>query len=522
MPAVQLAPTQPTPAIGYIRVSLAREEMISPELQRQQITTWATRTGHVIVKWVEDLDATGSNFKRKIMDVIERVERGEAKVVAVWKYSRFGRVRAGIEINLARIEAVGGQLQSATEEVDATTATGWFQRDMIFSVAAFESKRAGETWRETHEWRRNHGLPASGQRRFGYIWHPRRLPQLDGTFRVQQERYEPDPDLAPVVRDLYERYIEGDGFAKLTASLNERRIPNTRGNVWDLTALRRFMDTGFAAGYLRLHDPACKQPYRWDCPGHRLVRHPTHQHPAIISDALWEQYTERRARIKKTPPRARSGTYPLAGLIRCGLCGKGVHRTSQGGSKASMTFRCGQRRLKGKSVCVGVTRTERLVELAVLEWLAENAVAEGIDRQRPSILAPTRASLGERDSLAQRTSLQQQITKLERGVTRQMRSHALSEDDDADGSLEKEHQLTLRSLRAEKADLAAALAALDDVPDDVKAEEQRAASVPIIEGLLAEWDVLPPVRINAMLQRVVRRIEICEDRQVRVVPTWES
>jgi hypothetical protein len=31
----------PTPAIGYIRVSMAREEMISPELQRKSIQDWA-------------------------------------------------------------------------------------------------------------------------------------------------------------------------------------------------------------------------------------------------------------------------------------------------------------------------------------------------------------------------------------------------------------------------------------------------------------------------------------------------
>lgn len=522
MPAFQLADaTSLTPAIGYIRVSLAREEMISPELQRESITMWATRTGHRIIDWVQDLDATGSNFKRKIMRVIERVEAGDATVIAVWKYSRFGRTRRGIEINLARIEEAGGQLISATEEVDATTATGWFQRDIIFSVATFESKRSGEIWKETHDWRRNHGLPATGQKRFGYTWYPRRIPQLDGTFKIQEERYEPDPKTAPVVKELYERYVAGDGFVKLVSSLNEREILNTRGNPWELSALRHFLDGGFAAGYLRLHDPACtRQPYRWTCPAHKLVRHPTHQHTAIISDELWDQYLQRRSRIKATPPRTRYASYPLAGLVKCGLCGSGVHRGHSNKGK-DRQYVCRARKTKGSAVCAGRHLSERLSEMALKEWLAEN-VARAMDEGRPGIPAPARESETVPTHHARKASLQEQIAKLERGIARQMRSHALSDDDDADGSLEKEHQATLKGFRVEKSELVAALAALDDVPTEVQAELLKAAAVPIMEGLLAEWDLMPAVRLNALLQQVVRRIEIHEARRVRVVPAWEA
>ena len=38
------------------------------------------------------------------MDVLGRVEAGEASEIAVWKYSRFGRNRLGVAVNLARLE----------------------------------------------------------------------------------------------------------------------------------------------------------------------------------------------------------------------------------------------------------------------------------------------------------------------------------------------------------------------------------------------------------------------------------
>lgn len=53
----------------------------------------------------------------------------------MWKYSRFGRNDLGIAVNLARLENVGGQLESATEEIDARTAVGRFNRAILFDLA---------------------------------------------------------------------------------------------------------------------------------------------------------------------------------------------------------------------------------------------------------------------------------------------------------------------------------------------------------------------------------------------------
>lgn len=100
------------PWIGYIRVSTWKEEKISPELQKEAITQWARRTRRRIVAWIEDLDVSGRTFKRKIMQAIEHVEARRARGIAVWRYSRFGRDRVGNAINLARLEDIGGRLES--------------------------------------------------------------------------------------------------------------------------------------------------------------------------------------------------------------------------------------------------------------------------------------------------------------------------------------------------------------------------------------------------------------------------
>ncbi|MEU6783870.1 recombinase family protein [Nonomuraea angiospora] len=81
---------------------------------------------------MEDLDLGGYLSGRE----------GRGQAILVWKYSRFGRNRMGNRFNLARLEAAGGELVSATEEVDATTVVGKFTRGMLMELAAFESDRS--------------------------------------------------------------------------------------------------------------------------------------------------------------------------------------------------------------------------------------------------------------------------------------------------------------------------------------------------------------------------------------------
>ncbi len=242
-------------------MSTWKEEKISPELQQAAIEAWAARTGRRIIDWIPDLDMTGRNFKRKIMSAIERVERSEVRGIAVWKFSRFGRTRDGVALNLKRLEDAGGQLASATEDVDARTATGRLQRGILFEFAAYESDVRGEGWRDTHDHRRYKlHLPATGRPRFGYVWHPRRLPnpKHPGQFLLQEERYEADEVTGPVMADRYRQYIDGDPFYSLVTDLNASGHRTTRGGLWSEQTLIRYMDSGFCAALLRVHNPECR------------------------------------------------------------------------------------------------------------------------------------------------------------------------------------------------------------------------------------------------------------------------
>ncbi|CAM3459721.1 recombinase family protein [Streptomyces albus] len=521
LPATFSSRGEGEPYIGYIRVSTWREEKISPELQETALRQWAARTGRRLLEPLTyDLDVTGRNFNRKIMRDIERVERGDARGIVVWRYSRFGRNRTGNAVNLARLEAAGGQLESATEPVDASTAIGEFQREMIFAFGNFESNRAGEQWREAHEYRLAAKLPASGRARFGYIWHPRRVPDLSqpGGWRLQQERYELHPDYAPIVEEMYERKIEDhDGFNNLAHWLNEElNITTTRGRPWGVSSVSRFLDSGFAAGLLRIHDRDCKcgygaNPKMHRCPNGRMIYLAGAQ-PPIITPEQWEAYREHRAETKRTPPRARRATYTLTGLMRHGYCrfhmAAASNSNRHGPPEPGFWLVCSRHKHSNKLECPhGINAKREQVEGDVLRWLAEEAAA-GVDAA-PSV--PRQRAEPAEDPQArvqrERARLQAELSKVDAAIDRLVTDNAMHPDKYPVDSFERVRD----QLLGKKSTIVGQLRDLGEAAKLPTREEYKE----LVVGLLAEWKTIQPIERNAILKQLVRRVVCYDERDDR-------
>jgi DNA invertase Pin-like site-specific DNA recombinase len=507
------------PWIGYIRVSTWKEEKISPELQRDAISAWARRTGRHITKWVEDLDVSGRHFKRKIMQCIEGVERGEARGVAVWRYSRFGRDRTGNAINLARLQQAGGELESATEPVDASTAIGRFQRGMILEFSAFESDRAGEQWRETHDHRRYKlKLPAHGRKRFGYVWHRRFNP---ATGQLQKERYEPDDETGPVVADLYRAYVDGDGFSALCGRLNAAGHRTTQGSLWSTETLTRYMDSGFAAGLLIVHDPECRCRKTDGTCRNRVYIQGAHEE--LIDYGLWEAYRQRRKEVQATAPRSRTGIYELSSLAKCAQCRKGTSLNAaerDGVNVPGYAYRCSARAKSGALACEGVYVLRDRVEKEVFEWLTREAAA-GIDDAPPAALDDDRPSVEEQQAanVRARVRAQAEIDRQRQALARLRADHAANPDDYGPG----EYEDAVAEIR-KKRDEAQAL--LDSIPE-AEPLPDRAEFTPLVVGVVDEWPTLTTRERNALYRRLIRRVALVrtgpgsDNARIEVHPLWE-
>lgn len=485
-------PAGPVPAIGYIRVSMMREEQISPDTQRAAIEDWARRRGRKITDWVSDLDKTGRNFKRKIMEVIERVEAGEVREIAVWKYSRFGRNRPGVAVNLARLEKGGGQLQSATEDVDARTATGKFTRGMLFEVAAFESDRAGETWREAYDHRLRDGLPPFGRPRFGYQRLGRvrdeDVPQRTRREKGGEERYVPDPASGPLLAAMYRRYTDGTGSSGIAGELNAQGIRNASGRTWTFRGVLDVLDSGFGAGLLRVHSPACRCGRPEKCRERAWL---PGAHQPVIGAEEWDAYRDRRSQVRTMPPRHRNPAYPVSGLVRCVHCGYAMTADTHG--SGSPGFRCVRQRYHGD--CPGHPSVPvAALMAAVREWL-ELAAAD-VDAQAAATAARAAAAVTAADA---EERLGRDLAAAVRGLANLAVQRARGE-----WALPGEAwDEAAAELEAERARLEAGLAAARK-----RRGRQASGFALVIEGILDGWDMLPPGDLNRMLRTLVARIEV--------------
>ncbi|MEV4036406.1 recombinase family protein [Streptomyces umbrinus] len=505
------------PWVGYIRVSTYYEDKISPDIQRAAIKAWADRTNRHIVEWIEDLDISGRTFKRKVMTGIKIVEERRARGIAVWRYSRFGRSRHGNAMNLARLEQVGGRLESATEAADTTTAFGRLQMGMAFKFAEFESDRIGEQWAETREHRRTHGLPATGGQRWGYIWHRR---HLDEKGVIHPEWYEPAEDLDLVALDLYERAAEGEPMGSLTKWLGRKGFVGTRGAPWNQTGITRYMDSGFPAGWLRYHPDDC------DCPpadpdgnSHRAalckkkVFMPGAQE-LIVKEDVWEEYQRKRKLAQSRPSNNRTPAYPLSGLVVCARC---AGATQAGGSatygagkvlirKNGYVFRCSAH--KDNATCDGVYIRQTVAEDAVLdrlrEWAAE-IEAEAAKLAAEEATNPQKAKEKEKEPTtpaarleAARKRHRKRLEEIQAELDRQtsLVGRGIIPED---SYIRERDRLTL-----EQTSVTTELAALDATTETHAAN--KADYLPVIRGLVDRWKITPVETRRSLLRTLLRGV----------------
>lgn len=307
------AAAAPARAVLYLRQSVSKEESISLELQENAGREYCARMGYVVVGVEEDPGISGRTWNRPgVRKVMDMVQTGAADVIVLWKWSRLSRARLDWAVAVDKVETAGGRIESATEQIDTTTATGRLARGMLAEFAAFESERIGDVWKETQARRLRRGVPASGRPRFGYI-------------QTAKDTYEPDPYTGPIVAEAYRLYVEEEwGWTKLVRWLNDAGVPTPSGtSQWDAAKIRSVLDAGFGAGVLAV--------------GYRTkdITFLPGIHQPLISNELWNAYRQRRAdrhTSNRAAPQARA---LLIGMIKCGDCGSGMRSHNRGRNKAS-------------------------------------------------------------------------------------------------------------------------------------------------------------------------------------------
>jgi DNA invertase Pin-like site-specific DNA recombinase len=323
----------------YVRVSRVggREHMISPEEQERDARAFAERRGLRVAEVFTDLDRSGGTLERpELQEALARVRAGTSGGIVVAYLSRLTRETSQGLALLEDIRAAGGEVY-APNLSDHTTADGRMLNTIQLAIDAGMRERAKEQIARARENAVANGIPVTNRDAVGYR-------------RNSERRYEPDPDVAPVIREVFERRAAGAGPAELAELLESHGVRTSQGSrTWSKPAVQSLIRSRTYLGELR------SGPYV----------NPT-SHEPIVDEPTWLAAQS----PNPAPRRARKGGYLLAGVLRCQACGYSMQGTVS--SRGKRIYRCVRRHAGG--ICPAPARIEAAVaEEAVVGQLFERA-----------------------------------------------------------------------------------------------------------------------------------------------------
>lgn len=284
----------------------------------------------------EDYSGTDSNrpeFNRMISDC----ERGNIDIVLCKSQSRFSRDAILIETYLHnKFLEWGVRFIGVVDHADTNDKSNKKSRQILALTNEWYVEEVSENIRRTLKHKREQGQFTGSFAPYGY----KRDPQDKHHLII-------DEAVAPVVRDIFNWYVQGWGYRKIVLELNNRGIPNPstykemtdsnfyNGNqktghaksLWTQSTIYTIIHNEVYSGTLvqsKSHSISYKNQKRKNVPKEEWIR-VFNTHEAIIPSDTWQKVKMRlnsRARVSKT-------SYELSvlsGKVKCAVCGAPMKR----------------------------------------------------------------------------------------------------------------------------------------------------------------------------------------------------
>ena len=230
-------------------------------------------------------------------------QRHAFSAIVIPKLSRFGRSVKDLVELFDLFDRDGIALVFLDMNIDTATSQGRLLRHIMAAFAEYESDVKSDYSRATQRLLAREGRPGGPWAPFGYVVKGKRA----------DKTYVEDPATAPIVRDLYDRYLEGTSFNRLAQDLNERGVTGPKGGEWSRQRVKMILDNPAYAAF-RVYEGE-EYASSW---------------PALVTRGTWDACKGKRNSSRTTyvdPPGHRTGL--LSGLLTCGLCGKNLHHGHQ-------------------------------------------------------------------------------------------------------------------------------------------------------------------------------------------------
>jgi site-specific DNA recombinase len=282
-------------AVIYARQSLDRDgEGTAVNRQITECYELAKRNGITIAREFIDNDVSATKGIRPAFnELLEGIRSGQIDTIVVWHTDRlYRRVRDLVElVELAEKHSLR-ILTARAGDLDLNNPAGRMMAQMLGAAARYEIEQKSARQVASNVQRAKRGVWQFSQRPYGYD-------RVDGEVIIIE-------DEAQVVREIIDRYVDGQSWYAIMKELNARGLRTQKGKVWSHENVRlRALNPAYAGIRNYLGDVATENG-EW---------------PPIIDREKWERFENVLAARKPDQTWAKKLKYLGSGLYRCGNCG---------------------------------------------------------------------------------------------------------------------------------------------------------------------------------------------------------
>jgi len=309
---------------SYIRVSTTKqgEHGVSLQEQNDAILHYAQRQNLRLIRSFEEQETAAKRGRPVFSEMLRLLKRGTADGVVIHKIDRGAR-NLKDWADLGELIDAGVEVHFANESLDLNTRGGRLSADIQAVIAADFIRNLREETKKGFYGRLKQGL------------YPIRAPigYLDcGGGQAKQ----PDPTMAPLVREAFEIYATGNiSQPRLAEEMYHRGLRNKERKKLSLNGISTMLNNPFYMGLIRIR---------------KTGEYFSGVHTPILSKHLFD--VVQQILDGKTVPRTHKHEFMFSRMIRCALCGFTVMAELQRGHTY---YRC-----HTKACATKTTREERI------------------------------------------------------------------------------------------------------------------------------------------------------------------
>ena len=406
--------TTPVTAL-YARLSKDDEQQgpsLSIENQKRILETFARDNGFLNCRFFVDDGWSGANFQRPgFMEMMDCVESGEVKCVITKDLSRMGRnyLQVGMFTEITfpkkgvRFIAINDGVDSAQGENDLTPLKNlfneWMVRDTSKKIKAVKRAKGMS------------GKPTTTQPVYGYLMG-------------EDERFIVDEEAAPVVKQIYDLCLAGNGPSKIARVLTEQGVPTPGTLEYRRTGSTRRYHPGYECKWATntvVHILERKEylghlvNFKTEKVSYKVkssVENPEEKqvifenaHEPIIDPDTWERVQELRKQRKRPNRYDEVGLF--SGLLFCADCGSVLYQQRyENKTRKQDCYICGNYKKRTHDCTAHFIRTDLLTAGVTANLKKITAYAAKHEKQFMKLLVQQNEDGGKRRNAAKKRELE--------------------------------------------------------------------------------------------------------------------